>query len=151
VQGPPSLEARVDALRLDQVLTNLLDNAVKFSPDGGAIAVGVAPLDDGAVELSVRDHGLGIPPERRDRIFERYYQAHAAGHRSGLGLGLHICRQIVELHGGDIRAEFPPGGGTRFVVRLPVNADPPLTPLRPVERPALVTGESDGLGALASG
>jgi signal transduction histidine kinase len=68
----------------------------------------------------VRDHGLGIAAGKRKHIFERFYQAHAAGYRSGLGLGLYISRQIVELHGGRIRAEFPRGGGTRFVVRLPV-------------------------------
>jgi signal transduction histidine kinase len=72
------------------------------------------------VELSVRDHGLGIPLDKRGRIFERFYQAHQDGYRSGLGLGLFISRQIVELHSGDIRAEFPDDGGTRFIVRLPL-------------------------------
>ena len=59
----------------------------------------------------------------RDRVFERFFQAHAEGYRSGMGLGLYISRQIVELHGGQIEAEFPPDGGTRFVVRLPIVAD----------------------------
>jgi signal transduction histidine kinase len=71
-----------------------------------------------AAELSVRDHGLGIPSDKRGRIFERFYQAHQDRYRSGLGLGLFISRQIVELHGGEIRAEFPDDGGTRFIVRL---------------------------------
>jgi excisionase family DNA binding protein len=119
---PPSLPIEADALRLEQVLTNLLDNAVKYSPDGGAIEVIVSQPEAAAAELSVRDHGLGIPPEMRGRIFERYYQAHDKGHMSGLGLGLYISRQIVELHGGTIHAEFPSDGGTRFAVRLPVAA-----------------------------
>lgn len=70
--------------------------------------------------MSVRDHGNGIPNQRRAHIFEKYFQAHTAGPWSGLGLGLHISHQIVDLHGGDIRAEFPPDGGTRFVVRFPL-------------------------------
>jgi signal transduction histidine kinase len=73
----------------------------------------------GEIELSVRDHGLGIRPEKRPQIFERYYQAHGDGFRSGMGLGLYITREIVELHGGSIEAEFPEDGGTRFIVRLP--------------------------------
>lgn len=69
--------------------------------------------------------GLGIPRDKREHVFERFYQGHYAAHRSGLGLGLYISRQIVELHGGDIRTEFPPDGGTRFVGRLPVEATEP--------------------------
>lgn len=120
--APTSLEASVDPLRLEQVLTNLLDNAIKYSPNGGPIEVVLAQGADRAVELSVRDHGLGIPVAKRGQIFERFYQAHGESHRSGLGLGLAICREIVALHGGEIRAEFPDDGGTRFVVRLPVAA-----------------------------
>jgi excisionase family DNA binding protein len=124
VEAPPSLQAMVDALRLEQVLTNLLDNAIKYSPDGGAVEVVLRQPDGASVELSVRDHGLGIPPEKRAQIFERFYQAHAGDHRSGLGLGLYICRQIVDLHGGEICADFPSDGGTRFTVRLPLAEDP---------------------------
>lgn len=113
------LTVMADALRLEQVLTNLLDNAVKYSPDHGAIDVSARSAGQGWIELSVRDHGLGIPVDRRAHIFERFYQAHEQGYRSGMGLGLFICRQIVELHGGEIRAEFPRDGGTRFVVTLP--------------------------------
>jgi signal transduction histidine kinase len=70
--------------------------------------------------LAVRDHGPGIPPERRPRLFERFTHAHADDYVSGLGLGLFISRHVVELHGGQIDAEFPDDGGTRFVVRLPL-------------------------------
>jgi excisionase family DNA binding protein len=117
------LEAEVDPLRLEQVVTNLLDNAIKYSPEGGPIEVVLSRPTPAEVMLSVRDHGLGIPPEKRGQIFERFYQAHAIGHKSGMGLGLYISRQIVELHGGKIRPEFPPDGGTRFVVRLPIALD----------------------------
>jgi signal transduction histidine kinase len=79
-------------------------------------------VGDDALEIVVRDHGLGIPPEKRARIFERFYQAHGDGHKSGMGLGLHVSRQIVELHGGEITAEFPSDGGCRFIVRLPLPA-----------------------------
>jgi signal transduction histidine kinase len=119
VLAPPPLEVLVDPLRLEQVLVNLLDNAVKYSPDGGQIDVAVVADPAGGVEIGVRDRGLGIPPERRAHIFDRYYRAHAEARVSGFGLGLFISHQIVTLHGGELRAEFPADGGTRFVVRLP--------------------------------
>ena len=129
--------AMVDPLRLEQVMTNLLDNAIKYSPAGGRVEVTVKTKDDGpwtadrdeqssvvhrppSAVISVRDHGIGIPPEMRGRIFDRFYQAHAGNHMSGMGLGLYISRQIVELHGGSIRAEFPPDGGSRFILALPI-------------------------------
>ncbi|MHB8619859.1 MAG: ATP-binding protein, partial [Chloroflexota bacterium] len=121
VTSSPSLHGFVDAPRLEQVLTNLLDNAIKYSPEGGDVEVALHS-ESSQAELSVRDHGLGIPPEKRERIFDRFYQAHDGSHRGGMGLGLHVSRQIVELHGGEIRAEFPPDGGTRLVVRLPLKA-----------------------------
>jgi signal transduction histidine kinase len=106
-------------MRLEQVLTNLLDNAIKYSPEGTEVEVTLAPVESDMVELTVRDHGSGIPVENREQLFQRFYQAHANGHQGGMGLGLYISRQIVELHGGTIDAEFPTDGGTRFVVRLP--------------------------------
>lgn len=118
-------KVRVDPLRIEQVLTNLLDNAIKYSPDHRSIEVALSQPVSEVVELSVRDHGPGISPEKRGQIFERFYQAHRNGHRSGWGLGLYISRQIVELHGGQIRCQFPPDGGTRFVVRLPIDLDEP--------------------------
>ncbi|HKY51467.1 MAG TPA: PAS domain-containing sensor histidine kinase, partial [Candidatus Limnocylindria bacterium] len=121
--NPPSLEAEVDPLRVEQVVTNLVQNAIKYSPDGGAIEVVLRSVGR-SLELSVRDHGLGIPPERRGQIFEQFYQAHS-GQQGGLGLGLYISRQIVQLHGGEIRAEFPDDGGTRFVVTIPLSARRP--------------------------
>jgi signal transduction histidine kinase len=119
VDAPTPVLAAVDPLRLEQVVTNLIDNAIKYSPDGGQIDVAVSRPSPEEMQVSVRDRGLGIDPERRQQIFDRFYQAHADGHFSGMGLGLYICRQIVELHDGHIDVDFPPDGGTRFVVKLP--------------------------------
>ena len=119
LSAPPCVLVSVDALRLEQVLTNLLDNAVKFSPQGGRIDVTVSVLTPGRVQLSVRDRGIGIPLEHRDGIFDRFYQAHTDSYRSGMGLGLYISRQIVELHGGRLEVGFPPDGGTCLVAHLP--------------------------------
>jgi PAS domain S-box-containing protein len=120
--GDERLVAAVDPVAVEQVLSNLIDNAIKYSPQGGRIDVEARLDHHEHVCLSVRDRGIGIPPEKRSDIFERFYQAHADDHRSGLGLGLFISRQIAELHGGSIHAEFPPDGGARFVVTLPVEA-----------------------------
>ena len=106
-------------MRLEQVVANLIDNAVKYSPNGGPIEVTLHQPDPTRIELIVRDWGLGIPPERRENLFGRFYQAHGEGHFGGLGLGLYVSRQIVELHGGTIEADFPSTGGSRFVVKLP--------------------------------
>ena len=125
------LIAEVDATGIEQVISNLLDNAIKYSPDGGAIEIEARLSDEHYARLVVRDHGIGIPSEKRDEIFERFFRAHSDDHRSGLGLGLYISRQIVELHGGKIAVEFPPDGGTRFEVLLPVAAKT----LAPMQQP----------------
>jgi signal transduction histidine kinase len=122
VDAPAPIVACLDPLRIEQVLVNLVNNAIKYSPDGGAIDVGVTQHGEVA-QVAVRDHGLGIPPEYREHIFDLFYQAHARSHRSGMGLGLYISRHIVDLHGGFITADFPADGGTRFVVTLPVGCD----------------------------
>jgi signal transduction histidine kinase len=118
--APAQSTAYIDPLRFEQVVDNLVDNAIKYSPEGRQITISLAHLED-AVELEVRDHGTGIPPDQRDRIFDRFYQAHTANHASGMGLGLFISREIIEQHGGSLTAEFPPDGGTRMVVRLPAS------------------------------
>jgi excisionase family DNA binding protein len=118
--APAAVHCQVDPLRIEQVLLNLIDNALKYSPDGTPIDVELSLAGDGCAELSVRDYGGGIEPEKRGQIFERFFQAQLDGGRTGLGLGLYLCRVIVELHGGTISAEFPSDGGTRLVVRLPL-------------------------------
>jgi K+-sensing histidine kinase KdpD len=119
VRGPPHATAMVDPLRIEQVLTNLLSNALKYGPREKPILVDICP-EDTRLSISVRDFGPGIPRQRRRGLFDRFYQARAGDHRSGMGLGLYISRQIVEQHGGTIVAEFPRDGGTRVVVVLPV-------------------------------
>src|SRR6185503_5111456 len=128
LDAPSELHMRVDALRLEQVLTNLLDNAVKFSPAGGTIEVTIRREVATAV-ITVRDHGIGVAREHRPKLFEQFYQAHPS--RSGLGLGLYISRHIVERHGGTMYAEEPSGPGTRFVISLP------LAGAVPIDEPAL--------------
>jgi signal transduction histidine kinase len=108
-------------MRLEQVVANLVGNAVKYSPNGGPIEVTLSEPDPTRIELIVRDWGLGIPPDRRANLFDRFYQAHGEGNFGGLGLGLYVSRQIVELHGGTIEADFPSDGGSRFIVTLPAS------------------------------
>jgi PAS domain S-box-containing protein len=121
--------AKVDPLRIEQVIINLVENALKYgAPDpaaDGPVATAEVEIDlvdrdaAGMVTISVRDHGQGIAPEDRPRMFERFFRARAQAQQPGLGLGLYISREIVTLHGGAIRAEFPDDGGTRLVVELP--------------------------------
>ena len=108
-----------DEGRLEQVLANLVDNALKFSPEGGDVEIELqAPTRDTA-RLTVSDQGLGIPAEHSARVFERFHQAHAESHRSGFGLGLYIAKQIVDLHAGSIHIDSSISGGTRVWVDLP--------------------------------
>jgi len=111
-----------DRERLGQVIVNLVHNAVKFSPDGGEVLVRVRALD-GAVEVAVIDHGIGIARADRARIFERFYKVDRARARGGgTGLGLSIARHVVEGHGGTIRVESRDGAGSTFLVTLPVES-----------------------------
>jgi PAS domain S-box-containing protein len=119
VRAPEPLPAAVDPVRLEEVVANLLDNALKYAPVGAPVEVEVGAPEPETVRIAVRDHGPGIPPERRARLFERFYQAHEGTGAGGVGLGLYISRHFVGLHGGTIAVEAPEGGGTRFVVLLP--------------------------------
>jgi signal transduction histidine kinase len=123
VDAEPDLSGEVDPQRLEQVLSNLLTNAARHAP-GAPVAV-VARRDGGSVRLEVRDQGRGIPPELRERVFERYVGGKGQGGRGGLGLGLYIVRAIVEAHGGDVTVVSEPGSGASFVVRVPGSASPP--------------------------
>jgi PAS domain S-box-containing protein len=123
VETPESLELLGDADRLEQVLTNLLGNAIKYSPEGGSIEVKLTHERQQAL-LSVRDHGIGIPPQSRASLFQRFYRAENVNeHRiSGFGIGLFICSEIVRRHGGRIwLADLPSGeNGSLFCVALPL-------------------------------
>ena len=118
--------AHLDRSRIEQILGNLLDNALKFSPSGGVIDVSVSADERDAV-LEVLDHGRGIPSEDLPRIFDTFYQATQLLHRphGGMGLGLSLVRRLAELHGGSAEASSEgEGKGARFVVRLPLAAAP---------------------------
>jgi signal transduction histidine kinase len=123
LETPAALKAWIDPSRIEQVLANLLDNAIKHSPNGEPIAVKLSLPAPGTIELAVSDRGIGIPIQARDRIFERFFRARSDDATQGLGLGLYVSRQIVELHGGQIRADFPADGGFRFVVTLPLGKE----------------------------
>jgi len=111
---------RADRKRVHQVLSNLLGNALKFTPAGGAVAV-EARRDGAFVRFTVSDTGVGIEPQDLPRLFERFFQAEATRKdHAGLGLGLEICRGLVELHGGRIWAESELGGGSKFHFTLPL-------------------------------
>jgi signal transduction histidine kinase len=114
----PRLPADRD--KLTQVLVNLLDNAIKYSPDGGDVVVG-ARTDGERMYLWVRDHGLGIPPDALETVFERYTRIESAQHQliRGTGLGLPIARNIFRAHGGDVVLRNRPGGGLLAVATLP--------------------------------
>jgi signal transduction histidine kinase len=121
VRAPASLWASIDALRFEQVVSSLLDNAVKFSPTGTRIDV-VVSTDGTSLRLTARDRGEGIRPEKRAHLFDSFREAEQPDHltrRRGIGLGLYVSREIVHLHGGRVDVQSPPGGGTRFVVTLP--------------------------------
>jgi signal transduction histidine kinase len=118
--------AEIDVPRIEQVLTNLLNNAIKYSPNGGKITLTLVydypeiEAEQGRmVSLSVRDNGIGVAPENREQLFQRFYQVRYGTYNSGMGLGLYISQQIAHLHGGRITAEFPPNGGSVFSLIIP--------------------------------
>lgn len=118
------LAVTADEGRLQQVLTNLVDNAIKYGSAGGAVTVGGRAIEGGKVEVSVRDDGPGIPPESLERVFERFYRVDKARSREqgGTGLGLSIVKHIVQSHGGSVWATSELGKGTTFFFTLPANS-----------------------------
>lgn len=131
VAAEPALLVRGDRLRLVQVVLNLLQNAIKYSPQGGPLTVALE-RDGEWASLSVTDRGMGISQEALPRVFDRFYRAPSvrSEHISGLGIGLYVTREIVALHHGEITASSTEGAGSTFTVRLP-----------------LLTSEVDGQGA----
>jgi two-component system sensor histidine kinase KdpD len=106
----------IDPIQIDQVLTNVLENAVRYSPPNGEIVISVAPWNDG-VQVRIADQGPGIAPEERERVFEAFVK----GPGGATGLGLSIARAVVLAHDGKIWAEGTPGGGTAIVFQLPLS------------------------------
>jgi signal transduction histidine kinase len=118
-----------DRDKLHQVLTNLIQNAIKFTPPGGAVLVESLVRDDQFVQVSVTDTGCGIQPEDLAKVFEKFYRGESTPTDArGAGLGLAIVKSLVELHGGRIWVESVPGAGSRFFFTIPVD------PIRSVNR-----------------
>jgi len=117
----PGLTATADTNRLEQVLANLVDNAIKYGRTQGTVTVGGGKTGDGKVEIFVQDDGPGIPTEALDRVFERFYRVDKARSREqgGTGLGLSIVKHIVHNHGGKVWAKSEPGKGATFFFTLP--------------------------------
>jgi two-component system sensor histidine kinase KdpD len=124
VQLPPDLPLlRFDAVLIERVLANLLENAAKYTPAGSPVTIGAAATRE-SVEVWVADEGPGLPPGREALIFEKFERGRKESATPGVGLGLAICRAIVDAHGGTIRGETRPEGGARFVFTLP-RGEPP--------------------------
>jgi two-component system phosphate regulon sensor histidine kinase PhoR len=117
----PELWVRADAVRVEQVLSNLLDNAIKYGRPGGRVALGAGASGATEVEVFVQDDGPGLPPEALERVFERFYRVDKARSREqgGTGLGLAIVKHLVQSHGGRVWAKSEPGRGAAFYFTLP--------------------------------
>jgi signal transduction histidine kinase len=116
-----SIALNADQELINRLLLNLLDNAVKYTPEGGEISLALE-RQNGNAEIVVRDTGIGIPEADQPRVFDRFYRVDKARSRAlgGAGLGLSIVRWIVDVHGGEISVESAPGRGSKFVVKLPL-------------------------------
>ena len=115
---PERCEASVDPDRMRQVLANLMDNALKYTPDGGTVTLGVARVS-GTFIVWIRDTGIGVAPEERDKIWTRLYRSDRSRSQRGLGLGLSLVKAVVEAHGGSVGVSGVTGQGSEFTVRLP--------------------------------
>jgi two-component system phosphate regulon sensor histidine kinase PhoR len=120
-RGPATID--VDERLMERVFYNLLSNALKFTPRGGSIKIGMSQAGENLAEFSVADTGPGIPPNMRTQIFEKFRQVENAASRSGFGLGLNICSKIVKLHRGLIWVDSEPGMGSQFVLRIPIRQE----------------------------
>ena len=108
----------VEPTLIVQILSNLLENAAKYTPPGTTITIGAVAPDE-SIMISVADDGPGLPPGDPERLFEKFQRGRSESNIVGVGLGLAICRAAARLHGGDIRASNSPGGGARFDISLP--------------------------------
>ena len=117
VEAPASLAAVCDRFRFEQILTNLLSNALKYG-QGQPVEV-TLQADAQSVRLSVRDHGMGIAAEDRERIFEKFERTASARNYGGMGLGLYISRYLAEAHGGGITVDATVGEGAAFLLQIP--------------------------------
>lgn len=146
ISGPAWVCGHAESL--SELISNLLSNALQYTPAGGAVELQVARTPD-LIELSVRDTGIGIPPKARAHIFEEFYRAEnaKAAFRAGTGLGLPIVKRIADIHHAELHVESEEGAGSRFIVRLPRCAPAAVVPAR--SRPAPARPPGDGHAATA--
>jgi signal transduction histidine kinase len=104
---------------IQRMLSNLLDNGIKYTPPGGRVDVSVSKNEQRHVLISIKDTGVGISESELSRIFERFYRGDQSRSQTGVGLGLSLARAIARAHGGDIRVTSAPGQGSTFIVSLP--------------------------------
>ena len=140
------LTVKADRAKISQVFINLLSNAIKFNREGGRITLRVKAGARGMLEVEVQDTGIGIPPEAQERIFDRFYQVDSTSRKKyeGTGIGLSIVREILSMHGCDIRVESKAEEGTAFTFNLPKGASP--TSPRPGAAVPRSSGAEDGKG-----
>ena len=122
---------RIDAVLIEQVLVNLLENACKYTPPGSPIDI-IAELSDHMLKITVADRGPGIPTGEEEKLFDKFYRLHREGTQSGVGLGLAICKAIIIAHGGVIGVANRQGGGAQFFFLLPVDETPPQLVAEPL-------------------
>jgi two-component system sensor histidine kinase KdpD len=115
---------KLDTVMIGQVLVNLIENALKYTPEGTPLEI-TAEIAPGEVTVAVADRGPGIPPGLEELLFDKFYRAAPEAAQSGVGLGLTICRAVVEAHSGRIWGENRPGGGAVFRFTLPRDETPP--------------------------
>ena len=118
IEAPVAVEVEADAIRLGQAVNNLVDNALKYTPSGGRVILGVASSATGAT-ITVTDNGPGVPEKERTAIFRRLYRTDSSRSQRGFGLGLSLAKAIAEAHSGAIVVDDAPGGGARFTLSLP--------------------------------
>lgn len=115
----------IDAVLIEQVLTNLIENAIKYTPEGSPIDIS-AELLTNHIAITVTDYGFGIPQGMEEKIFDKFYRLESESHQGGVGLGLTLCRAIIEAHGGTIHATNQNGKGASFIINLPIHEPPEL-------------------------
>ncbi|NTE00714.1 HAMP domain-containing histidine kinase [Agrobacterium tumefaciens] len=116
-----SINLYADREKISQVIHNLISNAVKYSPIGSDINISYSISAKGTIEIRVKDNGMGIGEQDQEQIFERYYRIKSPtmGSIAGFGIGLYLCREIIELHKGEIKIESSEGAGATFIIEIP--------------------------------
>jgi signal transduction histidine kinase len=120
INAPRPVTACVDSRLFTQVISNLIENAVKYASEGGRVEIEITLVGTDDFRVSVRDFGKGMPQSQLRKIFDPFDRVTRSEYSTGLGLGLFICKRILEFHGGSIRVDSPPDGGTRFTITAPL-------------------------------